>query len=75
MANLLALILVFATLVTGFFWCLDNFIFAPKRRERLAAAQAATGEQVDKKTLMNVGPKRGWLETGAWVFPVVAMFL
>jgi signal peptidase I len=24
--------------------------FAPKRRERQAAAQAATGEQLDKKT-------------------------
>lgn len=59
MANMFALILVIATLVTGVLWCLDKFIFAPKRRERQAAAQAATGEQLDKKTLKKVGPKTG----------------
>lgn len=53
----------------------DKFIFAPKRRERQAAAQAATGEQLDKKTLKKVGPKPGWLETGASVFPVLAIVL
>lgn len=51
MANMFALILVIATLVTGFLWCLDKFIFAPKRRERQAAAQAATGDALDAKTL------------------------
>ncbi|STJ85065.1 signal peptidase I [Escherichia coli] len=35
-----ALILVIATLVTGILWCVDKFFFAPKRRERQAAAQA-----------------------------------
>jgi signal peptidase I len=68
MANMFALILVIATLVTGLLWCLDKFIFAPKRRERQAAAQAATGDALDKKTLKKVGPKPGWLETGASVF-------
>ncbi len=33
MANMFALILVIATLVTGLLWCLDKFIFAPKRRD------------------------------------------
>jgi signal peptidase I len=70
-----ALILVIATLVTGLLWCLDKFIFAPKRRESQAAAQAATGDQLDKKTLKKVGPKPGWLETGASVFPVLAIVL
>lgn len=32
MANMFALILVIATLVTGILWCVDKFIFAPKRR-------------------------------------------
>ena len=44
MANMFALILVIATLVTGILWCVDKFIFAPKRRERQAAAQAAAGD-------------------------------
>lgn len=75
MANMFALILVIATLVTGLLWCLDKFIFAPKRRERQAAAQAATGDALDAKTLKKVGPKPGWLETGASVFPVLAIVL
>jgi len=75
MANMFALILVVATLVTGLLWCLDKFIFAPKRHERQAAAQAATGDQLDAKTLKKVSPKPGWLETGASVFPVLAIVL
>ncbi len=61
MANMFALILVIATLVTGLLWCLDKFIFAPKRRERQAAAQAATGDGIDAKTLKKWAPSRaGW---------------
>ncbi len=33
MANMFALILVIATLVTGILWCVDKFFFAPKRRD------------------------------------------
>lgn len=29
MANMFALILVIATLVTGILWCVDKFVFAP----------------------------------------------
>ena len=47
MANMFALILVIATLVTGILWCVDKFFFAPKRRERQAAAQAAAGDSLD----------------------------
>lgn len=75
MANMFALILVIATLVTGILWCVDKFIFAPKRRERQAAAQAAAGDSLDNATLKKVSPKPGWLETGASVFPVLAIVL
>ncbi|GGD31475.1 signal peptidase I [Franconibacter pulveris 1160] len=75
MANMFALILVIATLGTGILWCLDKFVFAPKRRERQAAAQAASGGELDTKTLKKVGPKPGWLETGASIFPVLAIVL
>ena len=61
MANMFALILVIATLVTGLLWCLDKFIFAPKRRERQAAAQAANGDQLDAETLKKSARNRaGW---------------
>ncbi|ELY5848800.1 signal peptidase I [Cronobacter turicensis] len=72
MANMFALILVIATLVTGILWCVDKFIFAPKRRER--AALAATDAQ-DAGVSKKAGPKPGWLETGASVFPVLAVVL
>jgi hypothetical protein len=61
MANMFALILVIATLATGFLWCLDKFIFAPKRRERQAVAQLATGDALDNKTLKKSARNRaGW---------------
>lgn len=58
MANMFALILVIATLVTGILWCVDKFFFAPKRRERQAAAQAAAGDSLDKATLKKLRQTR-----------------
>lgn len=75
MANMFALILVVATLVTGLLWCLDKFIFAPKRRARQAAVQAAVEGELDEKTVKKVDPAPGWLETGASLFPVLAVVL
>ncbi|EOW6771138.1 signal peptidase I [Cronobacter muytjensii] len=72
MANMFALILVIATLVTGILWCVDKFIFAPKRREGAALAAADAQEAGASK---KAGPKPGWLETGASVFPVLAVVL
>ncbi|VEA75671.1 signal peptidase I [Salmonella enterica subsp. arizonae] len=61
MANMFALILVIATLVTGILWCVDKFVFAPKRRARQAAAQTASGDALDNATLNKVAPKpAGW---------------
>lgn len=69
MANMFTLTLVIVTLVTGVLWCLDKFIFAPKRRGR----QQIPGDQPDKDK--KVAPKAGWLETGASLFPVLAIVL
>lgn len=68
MANMFALITVIATTVTGLLWCLDKFIFAPKRRERQAAAQAATGDQLDAKTLKS-RPETGLAGNGRLGIP------
>lgn len=68
MANMFALITVIATLVTGLLWCLDSFIFAPKRRERQAAAQAATGDQLDKNAEES-GSKAGLAGDGCFSVP------
>lgn len=72
MANMFALITVIATLVTGILWCVDKFIFAPKRRERAALAAA---DAQDAGASKKAGPKPGWLETGASIFPVLAVVL
>ncbi|MGS9064435.1 S26 family signal peptidase, partial [Salmonella enterica subsp. enterica serovar Infantis] len=53
----------------------DKFVLAPKRRERQAAAQTASGDALDNATINKVAPKPGWLETGAAVVPVLAIVL
>lgn len=75
MANMFALILVIATLVTGILWCLDKFILAPKRGERQRAAQAAADGSLDQETLKKIGQKPSWLENCTSVFPVLALVL
>ncbi|WP_338518870.1 signal peptidase I [Erwinia aphidicola] len=65
MANMFALILAIATLVTGIVWCIDKFKWAPARRAKRAAAQAEgiAETKADKQP--------GWVETTASVFPVL----
>lgn len=65
MANMFALILAIATLITGIIWCIDKFKWAPARRAKRAAAQAEGIEatRADKQP--------GWAETTASVFPVL----
>lgn len=73
MANMFALILAIATLITGIIWCIDRFKWAPARRAQQAAAQAQAGSTLDSKTLAKVSPQPGWIETAASVFPVLAV--
>ncbi|WP_455820253.1 signal peptidase I [Pseudomonas cerasi] len=65
MANMFALILAIATLITGIVWCIDKYKWAPARRAKRAAAQAQGIEatKTDKQP--------GWVETTASVFPVL----
>ncbi|WP_312239845.1 signal peptidase I [Pantoea sp.] len=71
MANMFALILAIATLITGIIWCVDRFKWAPERRAKQAEAQAQTGNTLDSKTLAKVSAQPGWIETAASVFPVL----
>ncbi|KAA5968095.1 signal peptidase I [Pantoea sp. ICBG 1758] len=75
MANMFALILVIATLLTGIIWCIDRVKWAPERRAKQAAAQAQAGNSLDSKTLAKVAAQPGWIETAASVFPVLAVVL
>ncbi len=73
MANTFALILVIATLVTGLLWCVDKFVFAPKRRAKMEPM--VTGGDIDPSIGNTLPPKAGWLETGGSIFPVLAVVL
>ncbi|WP_337026961.1 signal peptidase I [Pantoea eucalypti] len=73
MANMFALILAIATLITGIVWVIDRFKWAPARRAKQAEVQAQTGNALDSKTLAKVAAKPGWVETTASVFPVLAV--
>jgi len=68
MANMFALILALATLITGIIWCFKRFKWAPTRREITAA------DNIDDNELVNVAePPPGWIESGASVFPVLLL--
>lgn len=73
MANMFALILAIATLITGIIWCIDKFKWAPARKARQAemAAQAGEDQQAQEKAAKARQP--GWLETAASVFPVLLL--
>ncbi|MFD1801914.1 signal peptidase I [Mixta tenebrionis] len=73
MANMFALILAIATLITGIIWCIDKVKFAPARRALRAQVLAQTAGTPDEKAQLNVTPRSGWVETLASIFPVLAV--
>lgn len=72
MANMFALILATATLITGIIWCLDKLKWAPQRKRKKAEIEAKLGGKVDSETLDKSLRTPGWIETGASVFPLLA---
>ena len=73
MANMFALILAVATLLTGIIWCLDRFKWAPARRIKIEAIRLQTDGKADGKALANVARQPGWVETCVSIFPVLAV--
>lgn len=73
MANTFALILAIATLVTGIFWCLERFKFAPERNRRVEEARTKTDGQISGKDLAKIGEPSPWIETPASFFPILAI--
>lgn len=63
MANMFALILVIATLVTGVIWCIDRFKLAPARRAKIEAINAQTVDGLDNQTAKDAVKTSGWIET------------
>ncbi len=70
-----ALILVLATAATGAIWALDRYSLAPKRRAKLAAAQAQVEGDLPAETVEMLSREPGWIDTGRSMFPVLALVL
>ncbi|MGL9720557.1 signal peptidase I [Symbiopectobacterium sp.] len=70
MANMFALVLALATVVTGIVWCFERFKWAPARKAR---AEAALSAQQDGGAGVVTIKQPGWIETCASVFPVLAL--
>ncbi|KAA8995523.1 signal peptidase I [Affinibrenneria salicis] len=71
MANMFALILALATLITGIVWCFERFKWAPARQAKMAALSESAG--VGDNTPVKTVKQPGWVETCASVFPVLAL--
>ncbi|MEW5288335.1 signal peptidase I [Erwinia papayae] len=66
MANMFALILAIATLITGIIWCVDKIKWAPARRIKNSSVETASAGKGTAK-------QPGWIETAASVFPVLLL--
>ncbi|MFC0141327.1 signal peptidase I [Erwinia mallotivora] len=66
MANMFALILAIATLITGIIWCVDKIKWAPARRIKNSSVETGSAGKGTAK-------QPGWIETAASVFPVLLL--
>ncbi|MCY7296605.1 signal peptidase I [Alteromonas sp. a30] len=75
MANYFSILLVIVTAVTGLIWLADAFLWAPKRKEKVAIALANTNGAVDEQTLKEIAPLPYIVDTAQQIFPVIAFVL
>ncbi|GKX60328.1 signal peptidase I [Leminorella grimontii] len=73
MANMFALILAVATLLTGVFWCLERFKWAPARRLKIEALRVENDGKIDRQALEKIVGGLGWKESLGSLFPVLAV--
>ena len=74
MAAYFSLILVLVTLGSGLVWMADALVFAPKRREKLAMAQAAEAG-LSEENVEVILRESAFVETSKSIFPVIAFVL
>lgn len=75
MANYFSLFLVILTVVTGLIWLADHFLWAPKRKDKIAIAKANTNGVIDDATLHQIAPIPYVVDTAQQIFPVIAFVL
>ncbi|WP_417761274.1 signal peptidase I [Shewanella sp.] len=71
MAAYFSTFLVIVTLISGVIWALDAWLWAPKRKARLAVAQAKT-QQLTEEAQATILREPGFVETAKSIFPVIA---
>lgn len=70
-----ALVLVVLTLISGIIWAYDRFSLAPKREEKLNAAQAQAEGELPESVVAELTRESGWVDTGRSMFPVLFIVL
>ncbi|MDF7667213.1 signal peptidase I [Orbaceae bacterium ESL0727] len=71
MAGTFAIILTFATLITGIFWGLEKFKWKPARQRKVEEVRQQCNGDIDGSILAEVGKPKGWVEGLASFFPVL----
>lgn len=74
MAAYFSLILVLVTLCSGLIWMADAMLLAPKRREKLAMAQAVDAD-LSEEIAEKITREPALVETSRSIFPVIAFVL
>ena len=75
MANYFSIILTVLTAATGLIWLADALLWAPKRKEKIAIAQANTQGDIDPETLSKIAPLPVLVDNAQQIFPVIAFVL
>jgi len=70
-----ALILVVLTFVSGLVWFFDKISLQPKRKERLASAQAQAEGELPEAVVAEINRESSWVDTGRSMFPVLLVVL
>ena len=70
-----ALILVVLTFVSGLVWFFDKISLQPKRKERLASAQAQAEGELPETVVAEINRESSWVDTGRSMFPVLLVVL
>ncbi|SFC21586.1 signal peptidase I [Pseudoalteromonas denitrificans] len=72
MAGYFSTFLVILTLGSGLIWLVDHFMFAPKRKERIALAQVSSGVELDQEAIEKIAPLPAITESAISIFPMIA---
>ncbi len=72
MAGYFSIFLVLLTLGSGLIWLVDHLMWAPKRKERIALAEGASGGVLDDEVKAQIAPEPAITETAKSIFPMIA---